>query len=109
MSPLEVFKKFYPQLTISLPLDDVVFVAELYSHNLLPEYLKEEINAKPTHLEKASDFLDKAIEPSVYIGEDSAFIKLLNIMKDSEYPLLNELAEKIKRKLKKKHPANIVG
>ena len=43
-------------------MNDVYFMAELYSKKLLPGNLKTDIESLPTSAEKASKFLDIAIK-----------------------------------------------
>ena len=72
----KVFQKFYSKLVKTLPMNDVIFIAELYSRDLLSNDLKEHIESLSTSARKASYFLDHVIKPSV----TSSFDKLLNVM-----------------------------
>ena len=44
----EMFKLFYDKLVGKLPMDDVVFVADLYFNDLLPGNLKNQLNSHET-------------------------------------------------------------
>ena len=80
-------------------MDNVVFIAELFKNGLLPNDLKAKLKSLPTSAEKAADFLDDVIEPSVQGdsdgGDDNQFVSLLSIMKESEYDNLKKLADTI--------------
>ena len=96
----KIFQKFYPKLVKTLPMNDPIFMAELYARNLLPHNLKEHIESLPTSANKSSYFLDHVIKPSVSSGdassEASRFDELLNVMEDSEYQGVKELAKLIR-------------
>ena len=88
----EVFRQFYSELIETLPMRDPNFTAKLYSAGLLSSYLKEYVEyATYTRAEKAAYFLDQTIKPSV-----TNFNKLLNVMEDSEYQHVKDLAKQIK-------------
>ena len=92
----EVFQQFYSKLVKTLPMDDAVFTAELFSNNLLPGNLKSQIKSEKTSADKAVLFLDSVIEPSVTSDGGSSFDKLLHVMEDSEYQHVKELVEEIR-------------
>ena len=99
MSAGEVFQQFFAKLAKSLPMDDVIFVAELFSRDLLPGNHYDEVESKPTRAHKAVYFLNHVIKPAISIDTHS-LNKLLNVMEDSEYCNVQELAQQIKSKLK---------
>jgi len=80
MKSADVFREFYSKLVQMLPMDDAYFIASLYSNNLLPGNLKDEVKSKPTRADKVSHFLDKMIEPSIKSGIDTTFYGLLKVM-----------------------------
>ena len=93
----KVFQQFYSELVKKLPVDDTVFIAELFSNNLLPGDLKNQLKLlHRTSRDKAAFFLDSAIEPSVTSDGGSSFDKLLNVMNDSEYQHVKEFAKQIR-------------
>ena len=92
----KVFQKFYATLVKTLPMNNAIFMAELYSRDLLPDNLKEHVESLATSAKKASYFLDYVIKPSVTIGDASRFDDLLNVMEDSEYQGVKELAKLIR-------------
>ena len=98
----EVFKEFYSKLVKTLPMNDAIFIAELYSRDLLSDDLKEHIESLTTEGRKAMYFLDHVIKPSVTSDGGSSFDKLLNVMKDSKYQLVKELAEQIRTSTSKR-------
>ena len=100
MSADEVFQEFFAKLANSLPMDDVLFVAVLFSSGLLPGNYYNEVDSQPTRAHKAVYFLNHVIKPPITIGDDRSFNKLLNIMEDSKYWNVKELAQQIKSELK---------
>ena len=92
----EVFQQFYSKLVKTLPMDDAVFTAKLFSNNLLPGNLKSQMKSEKTSADKAVLFLDSVIEPSVTSDGGSSFDKLLHVMEDSEYQHVKELAKEIR-------------
>ena len=95
----EIFQKFYFKLVKTLPMNDVIFMAKLYSRGLLHGDLKEAIQSLPTSVNKSSYFLDNAIKPSLTYDDASGFDVLLNIMEDSEYESVKELAKLIRHSI----------
>ena len=73
-----------------------MFVAKLFSNDLLPGDLKNQLKlVHRTSADKAVVFLDSVIEPSVTSDGGSSFDKLLHVMEDSEYQHVQELAKQI--------------
>ena len=103
MSSRKVLWKFYSQLVASLPMDDPLFIAKLYSHGLLPADAREQIKPKRTGAEKCDYFIRHVIIPSLVI-DDSHFMELLNIMQQSEFIYVKQLSDQIKSELKKESP-----
>ena len=103
MSTSEVFKEFYCKLVETLPMNDVTFVATLYSRGLLSRELKNQLNCSSdkTSAVKATMFLDSVIEPNVTTGVGS-FDQLLNVMEDSEHQGVKELAKLIRTSVRKR-------
>ena len=78
-----------------------MFTAELFSNDLLPGDLKNQLKLlHRTSADKAGHFLDSVIEPSVTSDGGSSFDKLLNVMEDSEYQHVKELAKQIRTSLR---------
>ena len=100
---IEIFQQFYSKLVETLPMDDPYFTAKLYSARLLSSYLKEYVESRSpaTRTEKATHFLDQVIKPSI-----TSFDKLLQVMEDSEYQHVKELAEGIRTSLRKRSSSN---
>ena len=102
--PARVFQQFYSKLVKTLPMDDAVFTAELFSNDLLPGDLKNQLKLlHRTSADKAVLFLDSVIEPSVTSDGGSSFDKLLHVMEDSEYQHLKELVVQIRTSLLQSH------
>ena len=97
----DVFQQFYSKLVKTLPMDDAVFTAELFSNDLLPGDLKNQLKLlHKTSADKATLLLDSVIQPSVTSDGGSSFDKLLNVMEDSEYQHVKELAKQIRTSLR---------
>ena len=100
----DVFRQFYCKLVKTLPMDDTIFTAELFSNDLLPGNLKNQLRSLEPSADKAALLLDSVIEPSVTSDGGSSFDKLLDIMEDYEYQHVNshvkELAKQIRTSLK---------
>ena len=99
MSALQVFEDNYESLVTSLPLDDAIFSAKLRSRRLLPGNLKSTIESQKTPADKATIFLDKAIEPSLKNDDITPLKKLLTVMEDSGNDSLKKLAKTIRSTL----------
>ena len=97
-----MYENFRVQLITSLSMDDVIFLGLLRQKNLLPGDLKGEVWAEKTSARKAALFLDKAIDPSIDLGEFEPLIKLLTVMSDEVYlnnDSMKQLAAKINQEL----------
>ena len=101
MSTSEVFKQFFAKLVKSLPMDDPIFVAELFSHDLLPGNHYDQVESQSARAEKAVYFLKHVIKPSI-LTEVHSFNELLNVMENSEHCNITELAQQIRSKLKER-------
>ena len=109
MSTSEVFKKFYVELITMLPVDDTMFLAKLFSCNLLPGNLMNQVMAKETRADKAMCFLNGKINCDISIGDFTSFNKLLDVMEESGNDSLRVLAMKIKNALKGELVINTAG
>ena len=98
MSTSEVFKQFFAKLAKSLPMDDPLFVAELFSHDLLPGDHYDQIESRSTRADKAVYFLNHVIKPTM-VHDVGSFNELLKVMEDSEYCNVKELAQQIRSEL----------
>ena len=96
MSTSEVFKQFYVDLVKTLPMDDAVFVAELFKCGLLPGDLKHQIKAEKTLIDKATCFLDNKISRDISIDNSTSLNKLLTVMEKSDNDTLKDLAKQIR-------------
>ena len=101
MATTEAFRKYYLKLVKTLPMDDTLFTAELFSNDLPGDH-KERVESLETKSDKATYFLDHVIKPSVISGVGSGFDKLLNVMEDSEYQGVKELAKQIRTSVRER-------
>ena len=95
----KTFQQFYSKLVRTLPMNDAIFRADLYSCGLLPGDLKEHIESLVTSATKASHLLDHVIKPSIMNGDGRKFDELISIMKDSDHQGVKELALSIRHSL----------
>jgi len=77
MSTSKVFQHFYAKLVKTLPMNDAVFIHELFSANLLPGDVNNLVESRPTRASKAAYFLDQMIVPSVTTGVGGSFYNLI--------------------------------
>ena len=95
-----VYGEYYLKLIKVLPMDDPIFIAQLFSRQCLPGDTKAAVAARATRAEKATFFLDKVIEMEFKVdGSNPVFLNLLNLMMNTDYMNLKSLAEEIKSKL----------
>ena len=92
---MDVFKKFYSELTEVLPTIIKNLVTKLYSDKLLSEDHKSNIAALTGEKEKTEYFLDKVIKPSLKIGYTELFDEVLKLMKASDDRTVMYLVKKI--------------
>ena len=96
---IKTFDEFYPELVQCLPLKDVNFLDELTRQRLFSGNLKEEVMKASTQADAATIFLDEAIRRPLNVGNREAFDKLLLVMENPDFVLLNTVAKVIKQKL----------
>ena len=102
MAANEVFKEFYFKLVETLPMDDALFIAKLFSNDL-PGDVKNQLKLlHRTSADKALLFLDSVIEPSVTSDDGSSFDKLLNVMECCYYSCVKELTNQIRASIRKR-------
>ena len=99
MSTSDVFKQFFAKLVNLLPMDDPLFVAELFSHDLLPGNHYDQVESKSTRANKAVYFLNHVIKPALTTDVGS-LDRLLDVMEDTDYYVVKQLAKLIRTKLK---------
>ena len=106
MSTIKVFRYFYPQLVEMLPMNDVTFLSNLFSVNLLPGNVNDQVKSMSTQADKATYLLDNVIRPSVTIGVGESFNDLI---KNSEYDGVKELAKliRLREEVMKSSPINV--
>ena len=90
----QIIKQFYPNLVKTLPMDDACFRSVLYSADLLPGNLKDQVQSKPTRADKAEYFLDQIIK------NEADFIKLLEVLEQiNDNNSMIELARQIRNEI----------
>lgn len=96
----EVYKEYYPKLVRVLPMNDVLFIAQLCARGLLPGNTKAVIQSRHTSAEKVQCFLDSCIEPAFFDDESNdVFLDLLKIMENSDHVVLNSVAKEIEKNI----------
>lgn len=95
----KVYKDHYAHLVKMLPMDDPIFIAELYSCDVLADYDKELILSRSTRADRALVFLDNTIQPSVHRNDDEKLHRLLKCMEKHEFMEVKKLAWRIKQEL----------
>lgn len=99
----DVFKQFYCKLVGMLPMNDSLFIAKLFSARLLPHDMFEKLqNMCITSADKATQFLDCLI-----YWDDISFNVFLDVMEDSEYCCVEQLAKEIRTSLEASMEASI--
>ena len=91
-SALQLFEQYYENLVYCLPLNDTDFIEDLSKHDLLPENIKIQLEKQSKHKERASYFLDNVIKPGLIDGDNTCFVSLLTVMKNSQYDSLKDIA-----------------
>ena len=99
MSAMKVLQKFYMELITILPMDDTMFLAKMYSRQILNHELKSSIQAISTQEDKAVFFLDHVIAPSVSMDHNEHLDALLNCMEEVEDLAVTTLAQRIRKDL----------
>lgn len=92
---LQVVRSHYPELVRLLPMNDDIFIAELYKNNLLAHNLKAAIGSLPTRAERTTKFLDDVIVPSAENNDGRRFNVLLTVMMNSDDDAVKHLAKTI--------------
>ena len=94
---VDVFKRFYSELTEVLPMVITTLVTRLYSDKLLSDNHKGCIDSLATGKEKTEYFLDKVIKPGLVIKYTRLFDEMLRVMESSDDPTVNYLVKEIQK------------
>ena len=94
---IDVFQKFYSELTKVLPMIINNLVTTLYSDKLLSGDHKGCIDSLPTTKEKTEYFLDKVIKPGLEIKFTKQFDEMLRVMRTSDDPAVNYLVDEMQK------------
>ena len=94
---MDVFKKFYSELTKVLPMIINILVTTFYSSKLLSGDHKSCIDSLPTNKEKAEYFLDKVIKPGLEIKYTEQFNEMLKVMTNSDDPAVKYLVDEMQK------------
>ena len=92
---IDVFKKFYSELTKVLPMIIINLVTTLYSNELLSSDNKGCIDSLLTNKEKTEYFLDKVVRSGLEIEYTEQFDEMLRVMRASDNPAVNYLIDMI--------------
>ena len=94
---IDVFKKFYLELTKVLPIIINTLVNILYSKELLSGDHKGCIDSLPTTKEKTEYFLDRVIKPGLEIKYTKQFDEMLRVMRTSDDSAVNYLVNEMQK------------
>ena len=95
-----VYAHYYSKLIQVLPMEDAIFMGQLFTGQFLPGDTKATIAAKETRAKKATFFLDDQITPSFKDdGSSQEFLNLLDLMMNTDFTNLKSLAQEIKSKI----------
>ena len=94
---MDVFKKFYSELTKVLPMIINNLVTKLYSDKLLSGDHKGRMESLLTDKEKTEYFLDKVIKPALEIKYTKQFNEMLRLMKTSDDCTIVYLVDEIQK------------
>ena len=92
---MDVFEKFYSELTTVVPMIINDLVTKLYADKLLSDSHKDYIDSLAKGKEKTKYFLDKVIKPGVEINYTKLFDEMLRVMESSDNSTVNYLVDKI--------------
>ena len=94
---MDVFERFYLELTEVLPMIINKLTVIFYSGNLLSGDHKHRIDCLPTNKEKAEYFLDKVIKPGLEINYTEQFDKMLMVMMNSPDAAVKYLVDEMQK------------
>ena len=94
---MDVFKKFYSELTTVLPMIMDNLVTKLYSDKLLSGNHKNNIGSLTRGKEKTEYFLDEVIKPALEIKCTKQFDEMLTIMECSDDYTVKYLFDEIQK------------
>ena len=94
---MDVFKKYYSELTKVLPMIINNLVTKLYSDKLLSGDHKGRIDSMPIDEEKTEYFLNKVIKPGLEIKYTKLFDGMLGVMRTSDDSTINYLVSEIQK------------
>ena len=92
---MDVFKKFYSELTKVLPMIINILVTTFYSSKLLSGDHKSCIDSLSTNKEKAEYLLDEVIKPGLEIKYTEQFDEMLKVMMNSDDPAVKYLVDEM--------------
>ena len=82
-------------------MKDAVFIAELYTNELLSDSLKEKIESMHVSSERATLFLDTEIKRAINVDDGGNFIVLVKVMEDFDDATVKKIGKKISTMLRK--------
>ena len=94
---MDIFKKFYSELTKVLPMIINILVTTFYSSKLLSDNHKSCIDSFPSNKEKTKYFLDEVIKPGLQIKYIEQFDEMLKVMTNSDDPAVKYLVNEMQK------------
>ena len=95
---IEVYNLYNKDLIQVLPMDDSLFISDLYTSELLPADIEEKVKGSKG-FNKSSLFLDEMIKSALRINNDLNLLKLLSVMKKNKRPHVVELAREMEARI----------
>ena len=99
----KVLKQFHEQLSIILPIDDLV--QHLYSQDLLSKHHKDQLKKLTARDDKIRYFFDDMLDPSIRVGYLGLFDEMLSLMENSDDSVVKFIAKKIQSSLSSEAPS----
>ena len=97
-----VFEEYAKEMIKCLPMNDPIFIADLFVNNLLSGDTKDELDDIPGRANEAQYLLYDVIKPSLDIDDTSSFNRLLSVMEHCDYQNVHTLSREIKSYLDKR-------
>ena len=99
MTQTEAYEKYSEKIIKCLPMNDTLFIAELFKYKLLPGDANNQLEALSTPGKKAHYLLNHVIKPALDFDDTSSFDNLLSAMEHCGYDHVKKLTREIKSQI----------